>query len=462
MNPGRRRWSRWPFVVSGIVLVTAGRADAQQAPRTAGAITGVVFDSLDARPLGAASVFLIGTPLSVTTNAQGRFAFDSVPAGAYRVAFESADLDAIGLTPNPQSVAVRAGVVDTVALFVPSVTTLLDAMCPASRAAGGESILLGSVSDPATGVPVASATVTISWQDVSVERKKVVEQHHVVPATTAADGSYAVCGIPGDVLAMVRAAAGARASGLLWVLVAPGRLVRKDVAIALDTVRTATLTGVVADTAGHPLADAEVEMVGVPGGTHTDGNGRFRLATLPAGSRDVQVQRIGFWPNRFSVVLHPNQTTTATFALGAANMLDTVHVQSRRHDAFALAEKARAYPGATLFSKAAIDSLHATQVTDILRHARGVQLVVPDSGGPPLVQMLRSRFSDLEHAGICPVEYYVDGVPFDMQNSPDAYFHPGDIAAIEVYDGASNVPPEYKSGSASCGVVVIWTKRAAN
>ncbi|HEX6807560.1 MAG TPA: carboxypeptidase regulatory-like domain-containing protein [Gemmatimonadaceae bacterium] len=446
----------------GTVLVTAGRAGAQQAPRSAGAITGVVFDSLDDKPLGAASVFLIGTPLAVTTNAQGRFAFDSVPAGAYRVAFESADLDAIGLTPNPQSVAVRAGVTDTIALFVPSVTTLLDAMCPASRAAGGESILLGSVSDAATGAPVASATVTVSWQDVSVERKKVVEQHHVVPATTAADGSYAVCGIPGDVLVMVRAAAGRRASGVTWVLVAPRRLVRKDVAVALDG-RTARLTGVVADTAGHPLAGAQIQVVGVPGGANTDEQGRFQMATLPAGSWDVEVHRIGFWPNRFSVVLHPDQTTTATFTLGAAtNTLDTVRVQMRRPDAFALQEKARAYPGATFFSKAAIDSLHATQVTDILRHARGVQLVVPDSGGPPLVQMLRSRFSDIDHAGICPVEYYVDGVPFDMQNSPDAYFHPGDIAAIEVYDGASTIPPEYKAGSSSCGVVVIWTKRAGS
>lgn len=469
MSVERKHWSSWPPFVSGIVLLLAARAVAQQAPRSAGGITGVVFDSLDDQPLGEASVFLVGTALSVTTNAQGRFTFDSVPAGAYHVAFESAELDAIGITPNPQTVAVRDNAVDTVALFVPSVSTLLDAMCPASRAAGGESILLGTVSDAASGAPVASATVTLSWQDVSVDRKTVVEQHHVVPATTASDGSYAVCGIPGDVLVTVHAVAGRRASGGLWVLVAPHRLVRQDVAIALGadsgatnrSGQTATLTGIVTDTAGRPLAGATVELIGAPGSVQTDEHGRFRLTTLPAGSWDVEVQRIGFWPNRFSVALHPEQTTNATFALGAAtNLLDTVRVQGQRPDAFALQEKARAYPGATFFSKAAIDSLHATHVTDILRRARGVELVVPDSGGPPLVQMLRSRFSDLNHAGICPVEYYVDGVPFDVQSSPDAYFQPGDIVAIEVYDGASNVPPEYKSGSSSCGVVVIWTKGA--
>ncbi|HTL94843.1 MAG TPA: hypothetical protein VL157_04835 [Gemmatimonadaceae bacterium] len=47
-----------------------------------------------------------------------------------------------------------------------------------------------------------------------------------------------------------------------------------------------------------------------------------------------------------------------------------------------------------------------------------------------------------------------------MDNSPDEHLHPDDILAIEVYDGASKIPPQYAAGSAACGVVVIWTKRA--
>ncbi len=101
------------------------------------------------------------------------------------------------------------------------------------------------------------------------------------------------------------------------------------------------------------------------------------------------------------------------------------------------------------------------------RWAIVVSAICPTAAGragaqPPLVQMIRSRFSDLTHAGNCPVEYYVNGVPFDMQNSPDASFQPGDIASIEVYDGSSKIPPEYSAGSAQCGVIVIWTKGASN
>lgn len=469
-EPLRRWW--WVCLSAAAMGAIGARAGAQQSPRAAGGVTGVVFDSLDHRPLGDASVFLVGTSMAATTNASGRFVFDSVPAGAYRVAFESPQLDAIGLSPNPFPVTVRDGVVDTVALFVPSVTTLLEALCPASRAAGGESILVGSVHDAASGEPVASAAVTLSWSDILVEKKGIIQTNHVVPTVTATDGSYAVCGIPGDAVVMMHATAGRRASGILEVSVPAQRLVRQDVTIALGAdssavngaLRTAALAGVVTDSTGQPLAGAEVQLAGVAGDVaRSDQQGHFRLASLPAGSWDALVQRIAFLPSRKTVVLRPDRTTTASFALRiATNVLDTVHVRGRRPDAFALQEKARRFPGATFLSAAAIDSLHAYQVTDILGGIKGVQLVYPDSGGPPLVQMTRTRFTDLMHAGICPIEYYVDGVPFDMKNSPDAYFHPGDIAAIEVYDGASNIPPEYKAGSSACGVVVIWTKQGSS
>jgi len=39
MNARRKRWSRWPFVASGIVLLAAVPAGAQQVPRSAGGIT---------------------------------------------------------------------------------------------------------------------------------------------------------------------------------------------------------------------------------------------------------------------------------------------------------------------------------------------------------------------------------------------------------------------------------------
>lgn len=461
-------WAFRATSVAALVLAALGAPVRAQHPAArAGGIAGMVFDSLDHRPLGDASVFLLGTALTATTDAGGRYVLDSVPEGSYRIAFESGTLDTIGLTPNPRAAVVRAGAVDTVNLFVPSVETLLDAMCPASRAAGGESIVVGSVRDAATGAPLAAATVTLSWSDIAASRGRIVQTNHQVPAVTAADGSYAVCGLPGDAVVSLRGVAQGHTSGMLQLAVPPGRLVRRDVGIDAGHMPNGTaasrgqasLAGLVIDAAGHPLSDADVSLAGLPETARSDEEGRFRLGQVPGGSWDVLVQRIGFLPLRTGVELHPGVTTASTLTLRAAGtLLDTIRVRARAPDAHALGEKAREFPGATFFSRASIDSMHAYRVTDILRHAKGVQLVYPDSGGPPIVQMARSRFSDIIHAGLCPVEFYVDGVPFDMKNSPDIHLHPADIEAIEVYDGASNIPPEYQSGSAACGVVVIWLK----
>lgn len=445
-----------------------------QAVSTSGSvsrITGKVFDSLANEPLGGASVFLVGTAIGTKTDPAGRYAFDSVPAGSYHVAFESTTLDSIGLTPEQRSVVLRVGSVDTVDLFVPSIETLLGVMCPQSRAAGGQSMLVGSVHDAISGAPVSAATITLSWIELSVEKKRVQRLRHVVPAKSAGDGSYAFCGLPADPSVSLQAVDSNRISGVLEIEVPAKKLVRRDLNIwgySAHQTRDAstrwpgTLIGLITDSHGQPIPDAQIELSGDSVGTRSDEKGKFRLANLPAGTWDVVAQRVGFLPSRTPVDLRPGTVTTTAIPLrSATNILDTVRVVAHAPDPLELAAKAREYPGATFFSRAKIDSIHPDHVTDILRQAPGVQLVYPDSGGPPLVQMLRSRFAHLNHAGICPVEYYVDGVRFDMENSPDINLHPAEIEAIEVYDGASKIPPQYNSGEASCGVIVIWTRRSA-
>ncbi len=460
--------------VAGIAAtstVAAAHSQAALSTSATGRITGQVFDSLANQPLGGASVFLVGTAIATKTDPAGRYAFDSLPAGSYHVAFESATLDSIGLTPESRSVVLRVGSVDTVDLSVPSIGALLRVMCPQSQAAGGQSILVGSIHDATSGAPVSTATITLSWVELSVENKRVQRLRHVVPARSAADGSYAFCGLPADVSVSLQAVDSNRISGVLEIQIPAKRLVRRDLNIwdysaaqprDASTRWPATLVGLITDSHGQPIPGAQIELAGDSAGTRSDEKGKFRLGNLPAGTWDVVAQRVGFLPSRSSVDLHPGTVTTTAIALRTAtNILDTVRVVAHAPDPLELAAKARQYPGASFFSREKIDSMHPDHVTDILRQAPGVQLVYPDSGGPPLVQMLRTRFSSLGHDGLCPIEYYVDGVRFEMDNSPDINLQPGDIEAIEVYDGASKIPPQYSSGEASCGVIVIWTRRSA-
>jgi hypothetical protein len=58
----------------------------------------------------------------------------------------------------------------------------------------------------------------------------------------------------------------------------------------------------------------------------------------------------------------------------------------------------------------------------------------------------------------CPPQYWVDGVKAFGLNIDDII--PQDVEGIEIYEGASTVPPQFntKEGTTICGVVLIWTR----
>jgi hypothetical protein len=58
--------------------------------------------------------------------------------------------------------------------------------------------------------------------------------------------------------------------------------------------------------------------------------------------------------------------------------------------------------------------------------------------------------------------YYVNGSPFPLAGdiSINHFIAPDDVAAMEVYTGSSQIPPEFNSSlyGSRCGVVAIWTR----
>ena len=134
----------------------------------------------------------------------------------------------------------------------------------------------------------------------------------------------------------------------------------------------------------------------------------------------------------------------------------------------------------------AIERRQAARITDLLAGLPGVSLVSMTTGsaGARFVQL---RGSDLGQGGVCRPRVFVDGILYargdsrprrdgdrpDLERRPDEVIqridqglslddigHPSNIAAIEVYRSASQVPVQFGGTSVEtlCGVIVIWTR----
>jgi hypothetical protein len=89
----------------------------------------------------------------------------------------------------------------------------------------------------------------------------------------------------------------------------------------------------------------------------------------------------------------------------------------------------------------------------------GVYLRSTGSGRRNVVAMGRSAgVNECSGAQIYVDEFLINpGGAFAI----DEVLLPPDVEGIEVYRGLSTVPAEFLSPLASCGVIVIWTRRAA-
>ena len=98
-----------------------------------------------------------------------------------------------------------------------------------------------------------------------------------------------------------------------------------------------------------------------------------------------------------------------------------------------------------------IEKRNPQRLSDMLRTIPGLHLASTRVGDDHRASMLRSVPNRR-----CPIQYFVDGVSAMGFNIDDVA--PGSIEALEIYRGASEIPPDFNRGTALCGVIVIWTR----
>lgn len=224
-----------------------------------------------------------------------------------------------------------------------------------------------------------------------------------------------------------------------------------------------TLKGTVATAEKKPLPNARIGIVGTALATLADTDGTFRMAS-PYGSQSVEVKLLGYATILMPVQMEPGKGAYLEVILTAVPTLSTVRVTA---DTLVLPEmrrfaERRSRGVGRFFTRQDIDHMEARQFTDILRRVPGMQLEPQEGAWGPTVSIQISRNQGTNGGRACPILFYVNGVPLSSVNGMaiNHFVSPGEVAAVEVYSGASEIPGEFSGGmgNARCGVVVVWTR----
>ncbi len=224
---------------------------------------------------------------------------------------------------------------------------------------------------------------------------------------------------------------------LLIVLICPVILIAQT---------TGTISGVVVDESGDPLAGANIMVEGTSTGTATDFDGKFEI-TIPVGSYDIRVEFIGYKTKtvpRLNVLL--NETNNVSIELepsvlaGEAVVVIGYGVQKKR-DLTGAATTVRM----SEFQKMPTPSV----ATALQGKAPGVNIEFP-SGAPYSAPVVKIR--GIGTLGNNDPLYVIDGVPSEIN-----FVDPGDIESIDILKDAS-AAAIYGSRAAN-GVIIITTKR---
>jgi hypothetical protein len=493
-----------------LALSPTRTTDAQspgQSPAVLGQVRGTVYDSVAGRPLAAASVVLGGSVRMTWTGPDGRFVFDSVPAGSQRFEASHPALDSMGVPALVATILVQPPAVADVRLATLGRERVLAALCGAGgqtvsvagRARGSadaapgpmSGVVFGAVTDAATGARLAGAVVSVRYittagvAGTSGDAAALVRDETVV-AHADSVGEYVRCGLPVDAELQVRAHAGASQSGAALLTLggrpvarvdlslatapAPGRRAESPAATPAETralplpqplpqaLPRADLRGVVRDTAGVPTPYARVRVADLPDvEVLADAHGRFVVPGVPLGTQTLLVRAVGYAPQAAAVQHRHDPDAAVDVVLRRLTSLGAVTVRARadvhaslRRD---IAERQRVGMGHWLDSAAVqrAGSLRNAMVTLPFINVTGSMVLwdVRMWSGPTVLSAGRP-------SSTCAPAWWLDGVA-QRDNETITGLPPEHILAVEVFRRANLVPMQYRTDQTLCGAVFVWT-----
>lgn len=429
-------------------------------------VEGIAFDSLAGAPLEGAYVTITGQPRAAISDRLGRFRFENLPPATYTFALQHAVLDSLGLSAATARWTVVDGT-EPVRVAVPSFRTLWRSLCQDEPPARDTGFVFGTVRLPDGRTPARGTLVEAAWLDIrrnagsgAPPGADVTVKRWARTAETGEEGSYGICGIPVDVTVQLAGERDTLASGVID-LSGRGVLVRRrDLVLGVRDTAVAprgTVNGMVSDTSGAPLAGVRVVIEGAPP-VRTDGDGRFSLTRVPAGTRRVDLSMLGRLPLTASVDVVANEAAAFSAQLRKVNTLEVVKVVGSAEAAQRIREiEERKRAGMGYMRDSSELPVKATPAA-MYAMLPNVQVTSTGSGFRSFIITL-----PYNRGGRCLANLYVDGQR-QVDQSMLGMFNNDEIAAVELFPRPANAPPQFQGGTAAnsntCGSLVIWTKAA--
>jgi hypothetical protein len=223
---------------------------------------------------------------------------------------------------------------------------------------------------------------------------------------------------------------------------------------ALIAQGTGQLTGVVRDSAGRPIRDAELVVAGRAGSARTNDAGEFRVGAVPVGERRVVLRRLGYVPADTTIRIAADSTTRVSIVMIAQPaLLDTVRVAAACPQLGFEGFRCRKQVGRGVYLD--LDSIDAAYAGyegtgDLFRDRpgfqmrvtpRGVRRPVATGGWGCLIEVVDGRLASRTNP-----------VPYTLKQ----------VIGVEIYQKLSDVPPYYQQyawqRAYPCTLVVYWTQ----
>lgn len=232
-----------------------------------------------------------------------------------------------------------------------------------------------------------------------------------------------------------------------------------------DGLVAGTVTGI-RDT---PLGNARIRVLGTDISAESKSDGSYRLAGVSEGHHTLEVRMLGYATGNLPFdLVKGGSVQLAVSLIAAAVPLDTVKVLATAGMTPAMRgfEERRHRGAGKFFTRSDITKMQARNFTDILRRVPGMQIQTVNSvfGSSDVVRS--PRIAGGFNNRTCPMMFYINGAPFPINQdyTINQFVSTDDVAAVEVYSGSSEIPPQFNTGMASapCGVVLIWIRDGRN